>query len=270
MSKQQILKLTPEQVRKLQYMEVMDSFDQIMTQMQIEDAGFEAKMGKESQRVGPNYREIEKVAFPDEGGVLTFYKDEPYPKKGFAHGQTIEVLDKIKRVSSILIQFVGNYWFVIVLWPPRSRHLLNQFIGSSLNYIRPYLLKEHRYCDCVREFRRVCDEVEIDHRVKDMVSMLLEFDDAYRYRLQFASQFVSSKDSIFKAVHTVFKTLHDRELSKRTKRKWRLGLKLYWLIALVYRKEIRAFLDTAVMERFHFSEEDQYQVGYKKTFDYVV
>lgn len=112
---------------------------------------------------------VEKIEKPKEGGVLTYLKGHPKPYPGFPSKKTVKEMDYIKRMVPIALK--------------SSRRLLER-----------HLVNPKRYSHAVREIHRVFSiMIERDNRpnekekltyLRDLICMILEFDNAYRFRFQ--------------------------------------------------------------------------------------
>ena len=154
-----------------------------------------------------DFRETYEIRLPKEGGIFTYYKQDgkiyPYPAKGYPFGETVDRIDLVKKNLLGLVSGLtkmGRYRKMrMVVFALFFRKEIVSVIQSLLRsfdkqLLLHYLLPE-RYCQCVREVRRVKDLMrnryaKTDQRrrmIKDSlqtISMVLEFDDAYRYRFQ--------------------------------------------------------------------------------------
>jgi hypothetical protein len=116
-----------------------------------------------------NETKVEKVEFPSEGGTFTYFKGHPYPFPGFPHKGMVEASRWIKR-----------------FWPA--------MISAAHSLLASQLIKPERYSRPVREIYRLFNiliERERDEPMKkkwaemrDVICHILEFDNAYRFRLQ--------------------------------------------------------------------------------------
>ena len=133
---------------------------------------------------------------PEKGGQLVYMEGVPYPYKGFPFDDAVWIINPIKRFFLSLSRASRAFWYllpILIMMPkfilrPALRKLhdifISQFIWSSSYSVR---LKERYYCDCVREFRRACKKVSSEERFfhyVDLISLILEYDNAYRWRIQ--------------------------------------------------------------------------------------
>lgn len=112
---------------------------------------------------------VEKVEFPKEGGILTYLKGRKFPFPGFPHEKMVERMAFIKAMIPALVK------------------------GASYA-IGKDRIKPDKYCRFVREIYRLFNlliEREKGNELKnfwaqmrDVICMILEFDNAYRFRMQ--------------------------------------------------------------------------------------
>lgn len=110
-----------------------------------------------------------KVTFPKEGGTFSHLKGRKFPFPGFPHAGIVAAMAMIKR-------------------------LIPSLISSYHGLIKPKLIKPERYSKSIREiyrlFNLLIEREKSDGmkqkwiQMRDLVCMTLEFDNAYRFRLQ--------------------------------------------------------------------------------------
>ena len=144
---------------------------------------------------------IEKIEFPKEGGVLMYMKGYKYSYRGFPFWEFVEKMDILKKVFRYFLGRVHffartNKWKLPFLLPSMwfLKKIAFSLLYSFYRVIERFRIKPHRYCKAVREIYRVFNvmiEREKDPEIKekirqlrDLVCMFLEFDNAYRFRVQ--------------------------------------------------------------------------------------
>ena len=155
---------------------------------------------KASEEKGDNHP-LEKVEFPFEG-VYTQMGGQKFPYKGFPFFEFVERIDVVKKIgrsclSGFWHSFKNTNKFCLVFLIPVlffSSHVLYAFTFTLFRFLERYRLKKERYCTTVREIHRAFTEAHIEKEnekmkefrlmVRLVVCMILEFDNAYRYRIQ--------------------------------------------------------------------------------------
>jgi hypothetical protein len=178
------------------------------------------------QLITPTYH----VDLPSEGGILSYHVGDKYPVKGWPFREAVYALDTIKRgiistirllVSSPIRYLVAVAGGIFLLLPKKTqdkaiKSAIVQFTsytdlvfgqwGRNIEYPEPdgpiclqsVVLDPKYFCDMVREIYRAGMEMASDPSEKLLIQaicMLLEFDDAYRYRIQDAIELID-KDAI--------------------------------------------------------------------------
>lgn len=144
---------------------------------------------------------LKEVIFPEKGGVLTYMADYTLPYKGFPYWEFVEKIDSIKKIARAT--FSGLYHrlktrnplLFLTLIP--SAWIFKDALYSQLlvyhRVIDRFKLKVIRHCDAIRELHRAFSiplpkeselQKDIREKVRDLTCMILEYDNAYRFRVQ--------------------------------------------------------------------------------------
>lgn len=143
-----------------------------------------------------------RVEFPEEGGVLTFMENYQYPYKGFPYYEFVEKIDVVKKISRQVQSGVYHalkdrpkfvLYLLIPLIPILGHHLFYAFTYGFYRLIDRFRIKKEKYCTAVREIHRAWSveklgeserTKELRLMLRDIECMILEYDNAYRYRAQ--------------------------------------------------------------------------------------
>ena len=145
---------------------------------------------------------LTRVEFPEAGGVLTYMDGYEYPYRGFPSAEVVEKIDLIKKLSRAMAS--GLYhslkrhpWLMITLLPVVwvFKDLLYTGVSTFARTLERVRLKPHRYSQPIRELHRAFSEPraqrgedehtqELRLMLRDIVCMVLEYDNAYRFRMQ--------------------------------------------------------------------------------------
>jgi len=134
---------------------------------------------------------VEKVEFPKEGGVFTYLKGHKYPYPGFPHQRVVEKVSLVKSFIPAILE-------LIKLIPLRritgAIKVAKRIIKGAYYVLRDEEIQPNRYSKPVREIRRLFniliereknkDKKAIWKHLRTVICMILEFDNAYRFRLQ--------------------------------------------------------------------------------------
>lgn len=176
--------ITDEQLKiyedALATQETRDNFDYIVDQI-TESKDPEYILGGVGQIIT-----LKEVKLPKEGGILSYYNEYPYPRKGFPISKVVEKVGVVKKVlMSVLYGLTKSkiiLGLTILLFRKDLVLAYSELIEKLRSIIIFHALKPNRYCKSVRELYKAFDTE--DAGLRDIVCMIFEFDDAYRYRFQ--------------------------------------------------------------------------------------
>ena len=153
---------------------------------------------------------LHRVEFPAEGGILTYMSSMDHPYKGFPHNEMVDKIDYMKKISRAMLsgmyhRFKGKGWLsllvsVCVALPSLFiiKDLVHSGIYTFYRLISRFRIKPIRYSQPIRELHRAFSVERNDNRdlrlmVRDIVCMIFEFDNAYRFRFQDIAPLVNKK-----------------------------------------------------------------------------
>ena len=189
-----------------------------------------------SKEKGDNHP-LEKVEFPFEG-VYTQMGSQKFPYKGFPFFEFVEKVDVVKKIgrsclSGFWHSFKNTNRFRLIFLIPVifvSKELLYAGVFTLFRFLERYRLKPDKYCTAVRELYRAFSEVKIkgeDEKMKEfrlmirlVICMILEFDNAYRYRMQdILPEFDKEKlkKNTIRELHRVLDIIESRENTQTIK-----------------------------------------------------
>lgn len=168
-----------------------------------------AEIFKNPQRSGLNalgsvgVRYIEEIQYPEEGGILVWFKDLKFPRKGHPYPEAIMAMVAVKRSFISLLQFVlaspTKYFLgLLLICPGFVRGMfLNPFYKHYIwnfgyRVMEAHMLTPLRYCRCMREVYRVAKVMaERYQKIKEVITVgaeilcsIFEYENAWRYRFQ--------------------------------------------------------------------------------------
>ncbi len=136
---------------------------------------------------------VEKIDYSD--GIKIYYKGGQFPCYGFPTPEAVNAINKVKRLLinslklfntfSLITLFILNYKF--------TKKIIEWFNNISYEFLYPYLLKDEYLTRPAREIKRVLSD--IDPTMATTIAHLIEYDAAYRYRLQ--DMFYEMDDILF-------------------------------------------------------------------------
>lgn len=141
-----------------------------------------------------------KADFPITGGTYVYHQGDKYPVKGWPFKEAVFAADNVKRAAINLMKFVGSsptrYLMGLFFLLPKSikekviRSAIVEFTDfTDIVFTRwAVYIKPNFMSDVAREFSRVGLQMagldESNQRLVKAIAMIIEYDDAYRYRFQ--------------------------------------------------------------------------------------
>jgi hypothetical protein len=202
---------------------------------------------------------LTKVEFPEEGGVLTYMEGFEQPYQGYPYYEFVDKIDFIKKTSRAFVSglyhqikkrsklrfftLVPNIWFL--------KDMVRSWVYVNYRIIDRFKIKEVRYSQFVRElYRKFSLEVKGEHdssfrlQIRDLVCMILEMDNAYRFRAQDILAEMDQGQMRRKPVSEIIRLinlLQSREKSQDVKDTWIL-LKHVVRLYLIFDKDLKSIL----------------------------
>lgn len=183
-----------------------------------------------------------KVEFPENGGVLTYMEGYDYPYKGFPIQASVEKIDMMKKTQrAVASSFYHSFkkrsklqLAFLIFCPWIFADLVNAFIYTFYRSIDRFKIKPLRYCDAIRELHRAFstdyhgekpEEKEKRQMIRDLVCMVLEFDNAYRFRFQDIISELNKENlrkNTAKEISRLLEIMSSRENTQEVKDTWKL------------------------------------------------
>jgi hypothetical protein len=234
---------------------------------------------------------LEKVEFPDNGGILTYMGGHKYPYKGFPFHDFVDKIDTIKKVqratlSSIFHSMKKRSRFQIaflIFVPWILGDIARAFIYTFFRLIDRFKIKTIRYCDAIRELHRAFsleyhndspEEKEMKGMIRDIVCMVLEFDNAYRFRFQdiiVELDKVALRKNPSKELIRLLKLLSLREKTQEIKDTWKLVqyfLPVYFFLNKSFKQSIVDVLNELDLQKVALSVEDRHYCDERKDYTF--
>ena len=226
---------------------------------------------------------LQAVEFPDAGGVLTYMAGKPYPYKGFPFFDFVDKVDLIKKISRSILsglyhQFKAKRFLLITLLPAfwALKPIVRTYFYVIYRLVDRVKIKRDRYCDAIREIYRAFSPENNDefHLIfRDMLCMVLEMDNAYRYRFQDIIVNLD-KDALQKnprkELLRLIRILSDRERTEDIKDTWvlvRLAVSVYLFVDRDFKKILVSSLLNIDLDKVKLSIEDKLFASGRK--DYI-
>lgn len=144
---------------------------------------------------------LEKVGYPETGGIFLYFRGCKYPAKGFPNPEAAHVNNIMKRVTMFFIMSLINpsslgaiIGFALTPWKWKKKTIANFLYNYNRfadSIMVPYYLKDIRLSNTTREILKFVQnflialgfDQELAYRTGRVFAHQIEYDDAYRYRL---------------------------------------------------------------------------------------
>lgn len=219
----------------------------------------------------------ERHELSPENGIVLWFRDVPYPSKGFPFTDAIKAIGLVKRATTIIIKNISIFK---LRTKARRQDAFHHYCVMGDTALAGFYLKDEYLCPFAREAKKFLTifltELGYNPLFADIVAFFIQYDDNYRYRLQ---DIISETDSetikrhLFKEIDRLFKLSFDRDLSDRNKiisKKFKMCVRLL-KIGLRLPKVRKAFfkaLEEINFDRMKFDEADQYHCLLRGDYDY--
>lgn len=200
-------------------------------------------------------------------GVLVYYRGAKHPKKGFPYPEAVEANNVMKRTLVLMLEF--PLWSLVF----KFKKLLPKINEFGMRIMRRHLLKQENMIIITSElqgliqifFSRLGVDDENANRLGLLLSHTLEYDDAYRTRLQDIITECSERALIEdprKEIKRLMEIYKEREPDQYVARK--MGKIVSWLSLLLLvpkvRKAFRSTIRAADFRKLKRDESDQYWI----------
>lgn len=221
---------------------------------------------------------VTDVKYPETGGMLVWREGDQFPSKGMPFHDAVHAIDGVKRLLINTVRFLSSkplrYFLPLfaLIPPPLQRKILRSAVEQfadfgfcSLHRVSS-LLNPRFLCDAAREVYRAGMEMAgDDFSMKNFVKTLahvLEYDDAYRYRIQDMFEVMNKEDLLRdpgKELARVLLIAADR--GEGTREKFEIFAKLLPLIFMlkVVRKPVIEFFSKVEFKKMYLDELDWYK-----------
>jgi hypothetical protein len=203
---------------------------------------------------------LTKVEMPNEGGVLTYMDKFLMPYEGFPYQDFVNSLDIVKKIikgtlSGFYHSFRGWSFFKVIPMIVVARNLI--YVGTYTfgRLIERHRIKPFRYSTAIRELHRAFTfpsgkSVELRLMIRDVICMLLEFDNAYRFRAQDLLVEIDKsklKKNPIKELKRVADIAIGREREQQVKDTWKL-IKMFCSYYLRFDRQLRSMIVEVLLE----------------------
>ena len=233
---------------------------------------------------------LKRVEFPEAGGVLTYMEGYDHPYRGFPFHEFVDRIDVIKKIARAILSGLfhglkGNklklLTFIPCAWAARIAVSVGIYAFSRM--VERFRIKRQIYSQPIRELYRAFSMERYGEdektrilrlQLRDLVCMILEFDNAYRYRLQdivVELNQAALRANAIKELGRLLSVMQGRERGQDIVDTWTL-LKLFIQVYLrIDRKFTRMIVDVLSqlkLDEMKLSVEDQFYCKPRKDYNF--
>ena len=219
---------------------------------------------------------VEAKLITDNGALKMVMDGEKYPMWGYPRGHLLipaeeqyGPLSKLKH--EIKNQIFNDTWKEIEEGLPKETILENAWkrLEATLEFLKPLkydLMPKQSMCPAVREIHRAWTKVapcEKSSKLRDMLCLILQEDDGYRYRVQWmAIWFPLIKINPIKIFNYALEKVEQAEVIRDMKERVRLlrRVLMFLLEDPIIRKNFNAFFKEVDWKKVRITEADRYHM----------
>ena len=218
---------------------------------------------------------VTDVRIGQDGSIWTYLDGGKEPTRNYPDSLTVQITIIYKKIIPLLAKNLKSQnWFqriITILSIKYNYRALDEWFNTIFENI-PVLLKEEHWSTPVKEIRRVLKGF-ISDRLIDAISLVIEYDSAYRYRLQDTIIELDKElfnNNQFKEIDRMFNILIDRDYDEMQK-KWdgiRKLIKTILIINPKIKKVIAKIIKDLDINKVKMSKEDIYWTNQFPTYKY--
>ena len=210
----------------------------------------------------------------EDGTVRLYLNNERYPVRIYPDGNSVLIVSAIKRLFPLLLknikkQNIFSKITTLLAINNNANIILDWF--ENLFYLYDILLKEEHWSQPIKEVRRVLKD-KVDARAIDAVSLVLEFDSAYRFIFQDVMAEMDRTNlelQPIKEIKRLFDILISRanggDVQKFKNIKWLASIYLLFNRKLL--KTIKQIAKDLKLDEIKPTQEDVYWMYYLRTYN---
>ncbi len=230
------------------------------------------------------------IEYPQTGGILIHITGAKYPKRGFPFPEAIWAINLAKKFFVALLKILTikgmRGWLFVGFLPFKKKvkvleQTLEQYNRLAYGAISPFILKERYLTPCAGEviylssvfLTKLGISNEVAAQTADILGTIIEYDNAYRFRLQDIMSETTSQ-ALFntprKEINRLIDIWLERELSEDVKVKVK---KIQKLLNLAFRSSkvkeaFRQAIMTSILPNLQADAADRYWMDMKADYNY--
>lgn len=228
---------------------------------------------------------IEKIEYVAFKGCLIYIEGATHPKKGFPTPEAIWAVNQVKVVFIELTKILTKPMFILgFLFTWNKKKLLESLVHSFLiignKALDPYLFKDifltptaYKLNDIILVFlNKLGIRQGLASEFAYTFCHLIEYDDAYRYRIQDIASETSTgliKENPRAEIKRLIKIFNEREISKYVREKFlRIANIMLWMLLIPRVKKAFVEAISGRIEGVYYDEADWYWVSLRSDYNF--
>jgi hypothetical protein len=218
----------------------------------------------------------DKVEIDKDKGILLTIRGADHPKKGFPFPEAIYAINQAKRLLREFLVLGRAHWYLVPFF--NINKIIDSYCSVALRNLQPFIIKPECMQPAAKEtlnlISLICKPLKINVGLAKIISAIIQYDDAYSYRLQDIMS-ETTKDKLLKnpirETRRLLKLLISRESGEyqRLKMKPIVDLSTVLLLIPKYRKSIIYALENCEFSNFQYDEADKYWVMNRSDYKYM-
>ena len=219
---------------------------------------------------------IDKVEYPETGGILLHKRGIKFPVKGFVFAEAIYSLDTAKRM---LMEFIKCFWFSMAIQMFLRKKFLEKFLTSfvrlTYRFVQQNIMQEHFMTPLSREIQYFMSDFLINLGISEpvanptaeIIGSIFEYDAAYRFPAEdlFSE---SSKERFLKhpyfEIYRILTLWTKRETNTNNWNDYKVRVFRYFCLIVFllprYRKAFVKSMERVNYQNLCYDEADRYHV----------
>lgn len=233
---------------------------------------------------------FDHIEYPEKGGILAYFKDCPFPAKGFPFPQAIQACNIAKRFFKRGVDvFMSKYMAMPILgfmFSSKKRkiieNILDAYSDGAYYVLSPYFLSYEKYSECPKEIRYflinflkdIGIRQEVVEKFSEVFSTLIQYDDAYRLRIEDIMSETTKEKMLknpSKEIKKLINIFKKREPAIHNVDKFDKLAKIMILLFIIpkYKKAFIKAIKRSEFTNFQLDDSDRYHCMLREDYDFM-
>ncbi len=233
--------------------------------------------------------EFDHAEYPENGGIYAYFKDCPFPAKGFPFPQAMHAANIAKRFLRNFISAITGegVWFALIFLISSKKaekvgKYMDAYSDAALMVIRPFMLIPMRMTECAREIRSFTKNFFAGMGISEMTaqnfsdvfSTLIQYDDRYRLTIEDVMS-ETTKEKLMKnprkEIKRLLKIMAKREHVPEVAEKFNNFGKVVGVLLLIpkIKKSFIKAISLSEFNNFQLDDADRYHTLLRSDYDFM-